>query len=303
MSEPRRKAPKTRRTPFKKNLSSPTPTEPATGPSDQSNSTRTRLHQLCPTEADLAKIGLAVDEPSAQNSEHQDVEGVQVVGADADKKPDPSWTVEQLASYAKGKMASSAQAEKEAILQAHKSAVDLFWAGAALWLIRDKLKKEERWVAWQKANKLARSTVLEAIALYENTMSPDALVGLGITEAKERFGVVRPKPTPRPPQRTDHWPGNPRQPIEAKPNNAKPNNAKPTDPLPAVDYEGQLREKVQAAVSNLESWTLNDLGRVVISAEQRTTWKNLAASLRAAAKRIEDYLAKKSIKKGKERAA
>src|SRR5262245_15120073 len=87
--------------------------------------------------------------------------------AGPENKPDQSWTVEQLAIYAKGKVASSAHAEKEAILQAHKSAVALFWAGAALWLIRDKLKKEERWVAWQKANKLARSTVLEAVALYE----------------------------------------------------------------------------------------------------------------------------------------
>jgi hypothetical protein len=47
---------------------------------------------------------------------------------------------------------------------------------------------------------------------------------------------------------------------------------------------------------------------VSIPDEQRTTWKNLAASLRAAATRIEDHLgkpvARKSAKrKGAERAA
>jgi hypothetical protein len=167
-----------------------------------SEATRTGLDQLRPTEPCLAEIGLTVAEPSAQNSEHQRDQMVltafdgQDVRAEPTKKPDQSWTVEQLWVYAKGKLASSAQGAKEAILVAHKSAVALFWAGAALWLIRDKLKKEERWVAWQKANKLARSTVLEAVALYENAKSPDALVGLGITEAKERFGVVKAKPAP-----------------------------------------------------------------------------------------------------------
>lgn len=254
------------------------------------------------TEADLATMGLTV-------------EGDQVVRADPDKKPDPSWTVEQLAIYAKGKMAASVQAEKESILQAHKSAVDLFWAGAALWLIRDKLKKEERWVAWQKANKLARSTVLEAIALYENAKSPDALVGLGITAAKERFGVVKPKPAPSTSTRTKKNPtgrqGSGRQASPAP----GPSGGQPVVPPPApqpepaepVDAEERLRNKIQPVAEQLENWTLNDLGRLVIPSEQRTTWKNIAASLRATAKRIEEYLgkpvAKKSAKKEAERAA
>jgi hypothetical protein len=248
------------------------------------------------TEADLANMDLTV-------------EGDQVVRADPDNKPNPSWTVEQLAIYAKGKMAASVQAEKDAILQAHKSAVDLFRAGAALRLIRDKLKKEERWVAWQKANKLARSTVLEAIALYENAKSPDALVGLGITQAKERFGVVRPKPAPSPSAPTKKPSGGQASsapgPSVGQP--AVPPRPPKPEPLPPVDYEQRLRQQLQAAISELESWTLNDLGRVSIPDEQRITWKNIAASLRATAKRIEEYLgkpvAKKSAKKkGTERA-
>jgi hypothetical protein len=207
-------------------------------------------------------------------------------------------------------MASSAQAEKEAILQAHKSAVDLFWAGAALWLIRDKLKKEDRWVKWQKAKKLARSTVIEAINLYENAKSPDALVGLGITEAKERFGVVKPKPAPSTSTPTKKPSGRQASPACA------PSGGQPTVPPPAqqpkpaesADAEGWLRNKIQPVAEQLENWTLNDLGRLVIPDEQRTTWKNIAASLGATAKRIEDYLGKPAArksakKKGAERAA
>lgn len=238
------------------------------------------------TEADLANMGLTV-------------EGDQVVRADPEKKPDPSWSVEQLAIYAKGKMAAFVQAEKEAILLSHKSAVDLFWAGAALWLIRDKLKKEERWVAWQKANKLARSTVLEAIALSENAKSPDALVGLGITAAKERFGVVKPKPAPSTSTPTKKPAGRQASPAPEPSGGqaAVPSPPLKPEPLPPMDYEQRLRQQLQAAVSDLESWTLNDLGRVSIPDEQRITWKNLAASLRAAAKRIEDYLGKPVAKK------
>ena len=242
------------------------------------------------TEADLAHMGLTV-------------EGDQVVLADPDKKPDSSWTVEQLAIYAKGKMASSVQAAKEAILLAHKSAVDLFWAGAALWLIRDKLKKEERWVAWQQANKLARSTVLEAIALYENAMSPDALVGLGITEAKERFGVVKPKPAPSTSTPTKKPSG--RQALSTPPASgrqpAAPAPAPQPEPAEPASAEEWLRNQIQPVADQLENWTLNDMGRLLIPNEQRTTWQNIAASLRATAKRIEDYLgkpvAKKSAKK------
>jgi hypothetical protein len=249
------------------------------------------------TEADLANMGLTV-------------EGDQVVRADPDKRPDPSWTVEQLAIYAKGKMASSAQAEEEAIFQAHKSAVDLFWAGAALWLIRDKLKKEERWVAWQKANKLARSTVLEAIALYENAKSPDALVGLGITEAKGRFGVVKAKPAPStstPTRKPSGRQASP-APVPSGGQPAVPPLPPKPEPLERVNAEKWLRNKIQPVAEKLENWTLNDLGRLVIPDEQRTTWKNIAASLHATAKRVEDYLgkpvARKSAKKkGAERAA
>ena len=73
--------------------------------------------------------------------------GLTVVGNEAvplgDARPDPSWDEERLALYAKGELANSEEAERQAILQARKSAVHLFRAGHALALARAKCKGEK----------------------------------------------------------------------------------------------------------------------------------------------------------------
>ena len=122
--------------------------------------------------------------------------GFAVVGNEAvpieDGIPDLSWETSRLETYAKGRLASSGQAERQSILQAEKAAVDLYWAGCALKIIRDQKKLEGRgaWTAWLTEKGLAPSTVNDATLLYEHAKTPDALRGLGITVAKERF--VRP---------------------------------------------------------------------------------------------------------------
>lgn len=122
--------------------------------------------------------------------------GFAVVGNEAvpieDGIPDSSWETSRLEAYAKGHLASSSQAERQSILQAEKAAVDLYWAGCALKIVRDQKKSEGRgaWTAWLNEKGLAPSTVNDATLLYEHAKTPDALRGLGITVAKERF--VRP---------------------------------------------------------------------------------------------------------------
>jgi sulfur carrier protein ThiS len=122
--------------------------------------------------------------------------GFAVVGNEAvpieDGIPDSSWETSRLETYAKGRLASSGQAERQSILQAEKAAVDLYWAGCALKIVRDQKKSEGRgaWTAWLNEKGLAPSTVNDATLLYEHAKTPDALRGLGITVAKERF--VRP---------------------------------------------------------------------------------------------------------------
>jgi hypothetical protein len=122
-----------------------------------------------------------------------------------DSRPDPSWSLDRLASYAKDEVTCSFNAEQEAILQAHKSAVHLFRAGHALALARAKCKGEQHgdWKKFKKKHGLADTTANDAIRLYEIAKTEDALFGLGITEAKVKFGIAGPKkkkssPNPKP---------------------------------------------------------------------------------------------------------
>ncbi|HEX4144544.1 MAG TPA: hypothetical protein VHY91_13640 [Pirellulales bacterium] len=127
------------------------------------------------TEKDLNGLGLTVLGDQAVRSE--------------DAIPDTSWALSQLLTYAKERIASSKSADKESILQAKKSAVELFRAGAALSLARAKCNElgKGEWSRWKREHDFADTTVNDAIRLYTNAKTEDALKGLGITEAKEKF--------------------------------------------------------------------------------------------------------------------
>lgn len=111
-----------------------------------------------------------------------------------DAQPDASWSLDTLASYAKGEVANSKAAEKLAILQAKKSAVHLFRAGHALFLAREQCKGEKHgdWAKFKRKYGLAGTSANDAIRLFENVKTEESLDGLGITEAKVKF-VYPPK--------------------------------------------------------------------------------------------------------------
>jgi hypothetical protein len=123
--------------------------------------------------------------------------GLAVVGDEVsrveDATPCPSWQPKRLIASATAHLATSEVAERESLVQAHKSAVALFWAGCALSLLRAqcKAKRHGAWAKLQREQGWARTTVNDAIRLYENAQTPDALDGLGIIEAKLRFVYPR----------------------------------------------------------------------------------------------------------------
>ena len=106
-----------------------------------------------------------------------------------DSTPEPSWELSRLEAYAKSQLAISGQAEQAALLQSHRSAVALFHAGWALSLIRDerKMSGHGAWSRWKTDNCLKDTTVNDAIRLFNGAKTEVALIGLGITEAKDKF--------------------------------------------------------------------------------------------------------------------
>lgn len=101
--------------------------------------------------------------------------------------PGRDWPLDDLAAYAKSQIA-------ESILQAHKSAVALFRAGCALFHIRNRCLSDGhgKWTRWMRDHNLSRTTVNDAIRLFENAASEEAVAGLGITVAKRKH-VYPPK--------------------------------------------------------------------------------------------------------------
>jgi hypothetical protein len=105
------------------------------------------------------------------------------------KKPNKTWTLEQLGVFAEERVHEYKMYERQAALVAHKSAVALYWAGSALDVARTKCKegKHGLWAKWKKKYKIANTTANDAIRLYKNAGSPESLKGMGVTEAKKKF--------------------------------------------------------------------------------------------------------------------
>jgi hypothetical protein len=114
--------------------------------------------------------------------------------AAAEAQPDSSWTLDKLGAFASGEVSIAFFAKEAAILQATKSAVHLHRAGHALSLAREKCKGEGHgdWANFKRKHGFASTTVNDAIRLYAKAETEDAVVGLGITEAKKKF-VYPPK--------------------------------------------------------------------------------------------------------------
>ncbi len=107
-----------------------------------------------------------------------------------DHAPDYSkMDLDKLSFCIQQRLSRSEQANRLSALQAHKSAVHLFWAGGALARARELCEQEGhgKWKEWKLQLGLADTTVNDAIRLFKNAKTPDALKGLGITEAKQKF--------------------------------------------------------------------------------------------------------------------
>lgn len=122
---------------------------------------------------------------------------VSAAPADDDEKDAPDisgMSLDELAAFVDQQLGSSHEAQRKSFLQAHKSAVHLFWAGFALSKAKELCdsKGHGEWNKFKTEHSLADTTANDAIRLFKNAKTPDALVGMGITEAKTKF-VYPPK--------------------------------------------------------------------------------------------------------------
>jgi hypothetical protein len=114
----------------------------------------------------------------------------QVVPAAQNAEPDDTWATEKLVEYAMTAMG-------EAGILARKTTVLVFRAGHALSLLRPRFKAAGSWCRFQQENGLPRTSVWEALEFYsraqEQGRNEENISTMTWTEAKECFGITKPK--------------------------------------------------------------------------------------------------------------
>ena len=235
-------------------------------------------------------------------------------------QPDASWSLDRLGEFATEEVNNSFFAGEVAIFQAHKSAVYLFRAGHALFLAREKCKGEKHgdWTKFKKKYSFADTSVNDAIRLYEHAKIEDALVGLGITEAKKRF-VYPPKqavtspasPVKKSPKKSAKT--SPQQPTNAvtqganvpsPPNNhAQSNGTTATSPDPAlsgddesapdeseISFATALIEELESIAQRLAEIAQDDFGQAAWKKADVGMANNAVASMYPTLKSIQRRL-------------
>lgn len=172
----------------------------------------------------------------------------------SDSHPNDGWTLERLGAFAANQFTTSGDVEANVGLLVRRSTVAFFRAGHALSLARAKLKETGRWVMWQEAHGLARTTVFEAITLYTNAKTEDAVADLRLSQARKLFGVSTAKPRDQ------------KEFKEAKIRKEKPTGryVNPNCPLTRCRTAAFVLDDVEAVLNNVE--VVSDELRAMVAA-------------------------------------
>jgi hypothetical protein len=120
------------------------------------------------THEELARAGLTASE----NGE--------VVQIDPNERPNLGWSEDQLGVYAVKKLDLYSALTK-------KPTPVYFWAGCALWFLRERLKPRGLFLSRLAELKIAKSTAYEALALYEGAGDEANVMDLPITQALAKW--------------------------------------------------------------------------------------------------------------------
>ena len=114
---------------------------------------------------------------------------------DPDDPPAPSWGWDyaDLGVYVAARLRGGKSAEDTAIRSARRSSIEVWYAGYALTIVRNREGKDKGWVAWIEANRLSVTNCYEAMRLYQRSGSVENVRALTIGEAREKFQVAKAK--------------------------------------------------------------------------------------------------------------
>lgn len=119
------------------------------------------------------------------------------------RRPEESWTTEQLQGYA----VAGVRRSKTLLDEARKlrvqiqglvreSAYERWWTGFSLHIVQGRLKDENEWTGWQRQEHLSRTTVWRTIRLYEAYPDPEIIKKLPITEVYRALKLCPPRKKP-----------------------------------------------------------------------------------------------------------
>lgn len=141
------------------------------------------------------------------------VHAVPMIHPDDPPAPDPGWDYLDLGAYVAARLRVARGFEDEANKSARRSSVEVWYAGAALKIIRDTEGKDKGWVAWIEANRLSVTTCYQAMRLHDRSRSVENVRHLTIGEARVKYQVEKAKwtvpslkPVPKAPKLPDATP-------------------------------------------------------------------------------------------------
>jgi|GEM_PF-6083501 len=102
-------------------------------------------------------------------------------------------TLEQLAAIASKEIGEARQFQAEAVGLSRRSTLTLYRAGRTLWCARKKLKGKGKraWTKWQKSHGIPVTSAWQAIRLYEEAESEEAVAGLTRSQALQKYKITK----------------------------------------------------------------------------------------------------------------
>lgn len=105
--------------------------------------------------------------------------------------PNKDWSFQQLENYIRERFRAGEECDAESIRLGKKSAIEVWYAGLALDLIREKRTTIGAWTQWVEDHELNVDTCYQAIRLYQRVEDVAVLRNMTLAEARKRWKTGR----------------------------------------------------------------------------------------------------------------